>query len=75
MQNVELKALVPFKITLPMNWDILGTFSPIRCPNKINILKLEQLNHQIVFAFIMETSLDTRQEVEHFSLFLFFWLL
>ena len=50
MQNVELKASVPFKITLPMNWDILGTFSPIRCPNKINILKLEQLNHQIVIC-------------------------
>ena len=50
MQNVESKALVPFKITLPMNWDILGPFSTIRCPNEINILKLEQLNDQMVIC-------------------------
>ena len=50
MQNVELKALVPFKITLPMNLGIVGTFCPINCPNEINILKLEQLKHQMVIC-------------------------
>ena len=50
MENVESKALVLFKITLPLNWDILGPFSPISCPNEINTLKLEQLNHQMVIC-------------------------
>ena len=50
MQNVELKTLVPFKITLLMNWDILGPFSPISCPNEINVRKLEQVNHQMVMC-------------------------
>ena len=44
--EIELKALVPFNIPLPMNWNILGTFFSTSCPNEINILKLEQLNHQ-----------------------------
>ena len=39
--GTELKALVPFKMSLPVNWDILGPFSSTSCPNEINILKLE----------------------------------
>ena len=39
--GTELKALVPFKIPSPMNWDILGLFSSTSCPNEINILKVE----------------------------------
>ena len=39
--GTELKALVPFKMSLPMNWDILELFSSTSCPNEINILKLE----------------------------------
>ena len=50
MQNVELKALVSFKKSLPMNWDILGPFSPASFPNEINLLKLEQLNHQMAIC-------------------------
>ena len=30
-----------------MIWNILGPFSSTGCPDKINILKLEQLNHQV----------------------------
>ena len=37
--GIELKALVPFKISLPMNWDILGPFSPVNCPNAIKYPK------------------------------------
>ena len=58
-----------------MNWDILGPFSFTSCPNEINILKLEQLNNQMtisIYEFIRETSLYTRQEVEHFSFFFCF---
>ena len=39
--GTELKALVPFKMSLSMNWDTLGPFSSTSCPNEINILKLE----------------------------------
>ena len=39
INGIELKALVPFKISLPMNWDILGPFSPINCPNAIKYPK------------------------------------
>ena len=46
--GIELKALVPSKISLPMNWDILGPFSSTSCYNEINILNLEQLNHQMI---------------------------
>ena len=53
--GTELKALFPFKMSLPMNWDILGPFSFTSCANEINILKLEQLNHQMI---IRETSLN-----------------
>ena len=45
--GIELKALVPFKFPLPMNWDTLGPFSSTSSPNEINNLKLEQLNHQM----------------------------
>ena len=48
--GIELKASVPFKISLPMNWDILGPFSSTNCPNEINILKLEQLNNQMTIC-------------------------
>ena len=48
--GIELKALVPFKMSWPMNWDILGPFSSTSCPNKINILKLEQPNHQMTIC-------------------------
>ena len=47
---IELKALVPFKMSLPMNWDILGPFSSTSCPNKIDILKLDQLNRQMTIS-------------------------
>ena len=53
--GTELKALFPFKMSLPMNLDILGPFSFTSCANEINILKLEQLNHQMI---IRETSLN-----------------
>ena len=43
MQNMKLKALVPFKVSLGVS----GPFSLASGPNEINILKLEQLNHQI----------------------------
>ena len=52
--GIELKALVPFKMFLPMNWDILGPFSSTSCPNEINILKLEQLNHQMTICIYKE---------------------
>ena len=48
--GIELKALVPFEMSLPMNYDILGLFSSTSCPNDINILKLEQLNHQMTIC-------------------------
>ena len=48
--GIELKTLVPFKISLSMNWDMMGPFSPASCPNEINILKLEQLNHQMTIC-------------------------
>ena len=48
--GIELKTLVIFKMSLPMNWDILGLFSSTSCPNEINILKLEQLNHQMTIC-------------------------
>ena len=73
MQNVALKALVPFKITLSLNWDILGPFSNISCPNEINILELEQLNHQMaVCIYKGDLSLDTRREFRNFRLFFVF---
>ena len=50
MQNVKLKALVSFKMSLPMNWDILGPFSHAGCSNKTNLLKIEQLNHQMAIC-------------------------
>ena len=62
-------ALVPFKMSLPMNWDILGRFSPTSFPNEINILKLEQLNHQMTICIYKGALLDKRREVEHFRLF------
>ena len=48
--GIELKALVPFKMSLPMNWDIMGPFTFTSCLNEINILKLKQLNHQITIC-------------------------
>ena len=48
--GIELKALVLFKMFLPMNWDMLGPFPSTSCPNEINILKLEQLNHQMTIC-------------------------
>ena len=48
--GIELKALAPFKMSLPMNWDILRPFSYTSCPNETNILKLEQLNHQMTIC-------------------------
>ena len=39
--GTELKAFVPFKMSWPMNWDILEPFSSTSFPNEINILKLE----------------------------------
>ena len=48
--GIELKALVPSKISLPMNWDILGPFFPTSCSNEINIIKLEELNHQVTIC-------------------------
>ena len=48
--GIELKALVPFKMFLPMNWDMLGPFPFTSCPNEINILKLEQLNHKMTIS-------------------------
>ena len=48
--GIELKALVLFKMSLPMNWDILGSFGSTRCPSEINILKLDQLNHQMAIC-------------------------
>ena len=53
MENVELnslKSLVPFKMFWLMSWDILGPFSSTSCPNDINILKLEKLNHQMTIC-------------------------
>ena len=48
MQNVKLKALVPFKISFP--YDVrFGTLFPPSCPNEANTLKLEHLNHQMAF--------------------------
>ena len=35
------------QMSFPINWNILGPFSSTICPNEINILKLEQLNHQM----------------------------
>ena len=67
--EIELKTLVPFKMSVPMNWDILEPFSSTSCPNEKNILKLEKLNHQMRICIYKGTSMDTRQEVEHFSLF------
>ena len=32
-RGIELKALVPFKMSLPMNWNILGPFSSTSFPN------------------------------------------
>ena len=40
VSGIELKALVPFKISLPMNWDILGRF---RCSNFRIFISLGQL--------------------------------
>ena len=51
-----------------MNWDILGRFSPTSFPNEINILKLEQLNHQMTICIYKGALLDKRREVEHFRL-------
>ena len=48
--GIELKALVPSKISLPMNWDILGPFFSTSCSNEINIIKLEELNHQVTIC-------------------------
>ena len=48
--GIEMKALAPFKMSLPMNWDILGPFSSTSFPNEIDILKLEQLNHQVTIC-------------------------
>ena len=33
-----------------MNWDILGPFSSTSYPDEINILKLEQLKHQMTIC-------------------------
>ena len=48
--GIEMKVLAPFKMPLPMNWDILGPFSFTSCSNEINIVKLEQLNPQITIC-------------------------
>ena len=45
-----IEGFSPFKITLLMNWDILGPFFLISYPNEINILKLEQLNHPMIIC-------------------------
>ena len=52
--EIEWKALVPLKMSSPINWDILGPFSSTSCPNEINILKLEQLNHQMTVCIYQE---------------------
>ena len=48
--GIELKALVPFKMSIPMNSNRLGTFSSTSRSNEINTLKLEQLNHQMTIC-------------------------
>ena len=48
--GIESKTLVPFKMSLPINCDILGLFSSTSFPNEINILNLEQLNHQMTIC-------------------------
>ena len=69
--GIELKALVPFKIFLPMNWDILGPFSSTSGPNEINILKLEQLSHHLTICIYKENLIGTRRKVKHLlSIFL-----
>ena len=32
--GIELKALVPLKMSVPMNWDLWGPFSSTCCPNE-----------------------------------------
>ena len=49
MQNVQWKALVPFKVSFPLIWGI-GALSPASFPNEINILKLEQLTYQVAIC-------------------------
>ena len=69
--GTELKPLVPFKMSLPMNWDILGLFSSISCTNEINILKLEELNHQMTICIYKGDLIEYEMGLGYF---LFFWL-
>ena len=48
--EIDMTALVSFKMFLSMIWDILGTFSSKSGPNEINIQKLEQLNHLMIIC-------------------------
>ena len=49
MQNVQLNALIPFKVSLPMIKGI-GAFFPCKFPLfPTNTLKLEELNNQMGF--------------------------
>ena len=44
---MELNDLVPFKVSVLMIWG-MGPLFPARCPNETNILKLEELKHQMI---------------------------
>ena len=49
--NPKCEGFSPFKNNLAHELGYIGALSPIiSCPNKINILKLEQLNHQMVIC-------------------------
>ena len=69
--GIEQKAFVPFKMSFPVNWNILGPFSSTICPNEINILKLEQLNHQMTNCIYKGELIGYKREVEHFRLYSF----
>ena len=61
--RIELKTLVSFKMSLPMNWDVLGPFSSTSYPDEINILKLEQLKHQMTICIYKRDFIGYETEI------------
>ena len=57
-----IEGFSPFQNNLAHELGYIGALSPTSCPNKINILKLEQLNHQMAISIYKEdlTGYETR---------------
>ena len=72
MQNVKMKALVSYKVSLPMIWSI-GAIFPCKLSQWNKYPKNRTTEPSDNYLYLRETSLDKRWEVEHLFCFSGCW--